>query len=75
MKCKYYDTDLTDAEFAILEPLLPPREARGRPRAVALREILDAIFYVLRGGVPWRMLPDGFPCWKTVCSTTSASGA
>jgi putative transposase len=66
MKCKYYDTDLTDAEFAILEPLLPARKARGRPRSVALREILDAIFYVLRGGVPWRMLPDGFPCWKTV---------
>ena len=42
------------------------RKARGRPRSVALHEILNAIFYVLRGGVPWRMLPDGFPCWKTV---------
>src|SRR3954468_21527106 len=66
MNSKHYDSDLTGAEFAILEPLLPARKAKGRPRSVALREILDAIFYVLRGGVPRRMLPDGFPCWKTV---------
>src|SRR3954452_7198616 len=65
MNSKHYDSDLTEAEFAILEPLLPSRKARGRPRSVALREILDAIFYVPRGGVPWRMLPDGFPPWKT----------
>src|SRR3954469_20564339 len=65
MNSKHYDSDLTDGEFAILEPLLPARKARGRPRSVALREILDAIFDVLRGGVPWRVLPDGFPCWKT----------
>jgi putative transposase len=64
MNSKHYDSDLTDTELAILEPLLPARKAKGRPRSVALREILDAIFYVLRGGVPWRMLPDGFPCWK-----------
>src|SRR4051794_12843596 len=66
MSSKHYDSDLTDGEFAILGPLLPGRKAKGRPRSVALREILDAIFYVLRGGVPWRMLPDGFPPWKTV---------
>src|SRR5918912_2177007 len=66
MDRKHYDTDLSDAEFAILEPLLPARKARGRPRSVVLYEILNAIFYILRGGVPWRMLPDGFPCWKTV---------
>src|SRR3954471_15991964 len=65
MNSKHYDSDLTDAEFAILEPLLPTRKTRGRPRSAALREILDAIFYVLRGGVPWRMLPDGLPPWKT----------
>src|SRR4051812_34923785 len=66
MKNKHYDSDLTDAEFAILEPLLPARKVKGRPRSVVLREILNAIFYVLRGGVPWRMLPEGFPPWKTV---------
>src|SRR3954470_11140590 len=65
MNSKHYDSDLTEAEFAILEPLLPTRKTRGRLRSAALREILDAIFYVLRGGVPWRMLPDGFPPWKT----------
>src|SRR3954454_3719744 len=59
MNRKHYDSDLTDTEFAILEPLLPARKARGRPRSVVLHEILDAIFYILRGGVPWRMLPDG----------------
>src|ERR671932_689204 len=66
MSTKHYDSDLSDAEFAILEPLLPARKARGRPRSVVMHEILNAIFYILRGGVPWRMLPDGFPCWKTV---------
>jgi len=66
MNSKHYDSDLSDAEFAILGSLLPARKVRGRPRSVVLREILDAIFYVLRGGVPWRMLPDGFPHWKTV---------
>src|SRR3954451_9104012 len=65
MSSKHYDSDLTDGEFAILGPLLPGRKAKGRPRSVALREILDAIFHVLRGGVPWRMPPDGFPPWKT----------
>ena len=63
MKAKHYDSDLSEAEFAILEPLLPARKARGRPRSVVMHEILNAIFYILRGGVPWRMLPDGFPCW------------
>src|SRR5690242_2095813 len=66
MSTKHYDSDLSDAEFAIRDPLLPARKARGRPRSVVMHEILNAIFYILRGGVPWRMLPDGFPCWKTV---------
>src|SRR4051794_15366261 len=66
MNIKHYESDLTDAEFATLEPLLPARRVKGRPRLVVLREILDAVFYVLRGGVPWRMLPEGFPHWKTV---------
>src|SRR4051794_35579829 len=63
---KHYDSDLADVEFVILEPLLPARKTRGCPRSVVLREILDVIFHVLRGGVPWRVLPKGFPCWKTV---------
>ena len=49
-----------------MEPLLPPAPGRGRKRAWPLREIVDAIFYVLRGGIAWRLLPDCFPPWGTV---------
>jgi putative transposase len=66
MSDKRYDSDLTDQEHAILEPLLPKPKRRGRRRSVVLREILDGIFYILRGGVPWRMLPGDFPPWQTV---------
>ena len=66
MDNKHYDSDLTDKEYAVLEPLLPRPKRRGRPRSVVLHEILNAIFYILRGGVPWRMLPAGFPPWRTV---------
>jgi putative transposase len=61
-----YQTDLSDAEWACIEPLLPVPEATGRPRIYPLREILDAVFYVLRGGCAWRLLPHDFPPWKTV---------
>jgi putative transposase len=66
MSDKHYDSDLTDKEYAILEPLLPKPKRRGRRRSVVLHEILNGIFYILRGGVPWRMLPGDFPPWKTV---------
>ena len=46
-----YETDLTDAEWALIEPLMPEPRQRGRPRAWPLREIVNAIFYVLRGGL------------------------
>ena len=61
-----YASDLTDAEWALLEPLLPPPRRTGRPRAWPMREILNAIFYVLRAGCPWRMLPESFPPRQTV---------
>jgi transposase len=61
-----YPTDLTDTEWAILEPLIPAPKSGGRPATYARRDILDAIFYVLRGGNSWRMLPADFPHWKTV---------
>ena len=61
-----YPTDLTDTEWEILHPLIPSASPGGRPRSVDMREILNAIFYVLRGGIPWRMLPHDFPAWKTV---------
>jgi transposase len=62
-----YPTDLSDAEFACLEPYLPCPVHPGRPRIHPLREILDAIFYVVRTGCPWRLLPREFPPWQTVC--------
>ena len=61
-----YETDLSDAEWALIEPLMPAPNPRGRPRAWPLREIVNAIFYVLRGGIAWRLLPREFrpapPC-------------
>ena len=63
-----YPSDLTDEEWAILEPLLerPRRDGRGRPRTVDRREVVNAILYVLRTGCQWRSLPEGFPTWQTV---------
>ena len=53
-------------EWALIEPVLPAPARTGRPRAWPLREIVNAIFYVLRSGCPWRMLPDNFPPASTV---------
>jgi len=61
-----YETDLSDAEWALIEPLMPAPNPRGRPRAWPLREIVNAIFYVLRGGIAWRLLPREFPPRTTV---------
>ena len=61
-----YETDLTDAEWRLVEPLLPAAHVRGRPRAWPLREIVNAMFYVLRGGVSWRLLPSDLPPRGTV---------
>jgi len=63
---KRYPSDLTDLEWMVLLPLVPAPKAGGRPRSVNVREVLNAIFYVLRGGIPWRYLPKDFPNWKTV---------
>jgi transposase len=61
-----YATDLTDREFALVEPRLPPRNRLGRPRTTDLRAVLDAIFYLLRTGCQWALLPKGFPPKSTV---------
>jgi putative transposase len=66
MTRKGYPTDLTDKEWAILQPLLPADKLRGRKRTVDLRTVLNAIFYLLRTGCQWRMLPNDFPVWQTV---------
>lgn len=61
-----YPSDLTDAQWAALAPLLPPAKPGGRPRTVNLREVFNGILYVLRSGCPWRMLPHDLPPWQTV---------
>src|SRR5215212_3557006 len=61
-----YPTDLSDAEWNYIEPYMPAPKGHGRPRAHSLREILDAIFYVVRSGCQWRLLPHDFPRWPTV---------
>jgi putative transposase len=61
-----YPSDLTPAEYAWLEPHLSPPLRRGRPRRWSPREILDAIFYIVRTGAQWRQLPHEYPPWSTV---------
>jgi putative transposase len=61
-----YGSDLTDAEWAILEPFLPPPRPYGRKRKWPLRQIINAIFYILRAGCAWEMLPESFPPPTTV---------
>lgn len=65
MERKPYPTDLTDEQWKQVARLLPAPKRTGRPRT-DLREILDAIFFVLRTGCAWRMLPHDFPPWQTV---------
>ena len=56
-----YETDLTDAEGAVIAPLMPKPTRCGRPPVWPMREILNAIFYVLRGGIAWRLIPKDLP--------------
>src|SRR5215203_6218160 len=56
-----YSTNLTDIEWECLEPHVPAPSKRGRPRSHAIRKILNAVFYVLKSGCPWRLLPREFP--------------
>jgi len=61
-----YPTDLTDRQWRLLEPHVPAAKPGGRPRSADVREVTDAILYVLRNGIVWRALPHDFPPWKTV---------
>jgi transposase len=56
-----YPSDLTDAEWAVLSPMIPPAKRGGRPRDVNVREVLNAIFYVLSTGCQWKALPKDMP--------------
>jgi putative transposase len=61
-----YPSDLSDAEWSLLEPLLESSERRGRPPKWPARLVADAVFYLLRSGCAWRMLPREYPPWQTV---------
>jgi putative transposase len=60
-----YASDLTDEEWQILAPLLPPEKPGGRPRKYSMRDVIDGIQYVLRGGCAWRLMPHDLPHWQT----------
>src|SRR5271163_337767 len=66
MSTRFYDTDLTDAAWALVAPVLPAARPGGRPRTTNLRAVLNAIFYLLRTGCQWRLLPREFPPCGTV---------
>ena len=63
---KEYESNLTDTEWSVIEPLMPARSKRGRPRKVSLRVIFDAIQYILTTGCQWRLIPDDFPSFTTI---------
>jgi putative transposase len=67
-----YTTDLTDEEWQILAPLLPPEKSGGRPRKYPLREVINGIQDILRGGCAWRLMPHDLPQWQTAYQTWRA---
>ena len=68
MSRKPYKSDLTDAEWEIIQPLIPPAKKGGHPRTVNMREVINGIFYVLKTGCSWEMLPNDLPPSSTVYS-------
>ena len=65
-KTSRYQTDMTDEEWRVIGPHLPAANSTGRPRAWPMREIINGIFYVMRSGCPWRLLPSDLPPWSTI---------
>ena len=77
MTAKPYPTDLTDAEWDLIKDLIPPPKPGGRHRELDMRAVVNAIFYVVDGGIKWRMLPHEYPKWPSVywsCSQWRDSG-
>ncbi len=64
-----YDTDLSDAAWALVAPHLPSARPGGRPRTTDLRAVVNAVLYLLRTGCQWRLLPHDFPPWLRATST------
>jgi transposase len=65
-KRRAYPSDLTEGQWALIEPMIPAAAPGGRPRRAPKREIVEAILYLLRAGCSWRLLPHDFPPWQTV---------
>ncbi len=61
-----YATDLTDAQWALIAPLIPEAEPGGRPRKATTRELVNAVLYFMRAGMAWRLLPHDLPPWQTI---------
>ena len=65
-KVRRYPTDLNDRKWSIISPLLPSALKGGRPRSIELRNVINAILYLVRAGCAWRLLPHNYPKWQTV---------
>ena len=61
-----YPSDVTDRQWDVIAPLLPAAKSGGRPRGVEMRQVLNGILYINRGGCAWRMLPKEYGPWETV---------
>lgn len=66
MNSQQYPSDLTDSQWDIIQALIPPAKPGGRPRSLDMRRVVNAILYVVVGGIQWRMLPKEFPPWQSV---------
>ena len=68
MSTQLHPTDLTDSQWDIIQELIPPAKSGGRPRSLDMRMVVNAILYVVVGGIQWRMLPREYPKWQSVYS-------
>ncbi len=70
MSRKAYPTDMDDTEWDLIKSMIPAerKRKRGKKREVDMREVINAIFYILRAGCSWRMMPHDLPAWQTVYS-------
>jgi putative transposase len=66
VKSTTYPSDLTDCQWHLIKELLPAAKTRGRPRQLDMRQVINAILYIVGGGIQWRMLPKEFPNWQSV---------
>jgi putative transposase len=68
MSAQLYPSDLTDSQWVIIQEMIPPAKPGGRPRSLDMRLVVNAILYVVVGGIQWRMLPREYPKWQSVYS-------